>query len=92
MGGRSGGSYGASARPKFEGGRGGMGKYSGGFKGSEERYQEGLRKYSRRRVAGQRGISLSNAMRGSLGAAAYRPAVIEELGARINRIIRNLKS
>lgn len=51
MGGRSGGSYGKSARPAFEGGRGGTSR--------------------------------------SLGAAAYRPAVIEQHGKHIDSVIKD---
>ena len=59
MGGRSGGSYGKSSRPAFEGGTGGTRR---------------PRRYSVR----------------SLGAAAYRPAVIEEHGKRIDAVIKGM--
>ena len=59
MGGRSGGSYGKSARPKFEGGTGGTRRPRG---------------YAAR----------------SLGAAAYRPALIEEKGKQIDKVVDSL--
>lgn len=68
MGGRSGGSFGKSARPKFEGGSGGVSR-------------------PRRLWRGPR-----PAMRGSLGAAAYRPDVIAKMASKINDAIRGLVS
>lgn len=64
MGGRSGGSFGKSARPRFEGGRGGT--------STAGRLRRVDREFHTLR---------------SLGAAAYRPAVIQGEGDDIDRAI-----